>query len=98
MLMTLVENAVKHGLEPQPGAVAISLSALRRDDALEIIVGDDGAGLGSGAPGAGVGLRNLRERLGAMYGAAANFRLLRTEAGRTEARLTLPAKPLLVPA
>jgi sensor histidine kinase YesM len=91
MLMTLVENAVKHGLEPQPGPVSITLSAERAGNALRVTVLDDGAGLGRAAsPGEGVGLSNLRERLAAMYGHTAGFTLSRAREGLTEARLMLP--------
>jgi signal transduction histidine kinase len=93
MLMTLVENAIKHGVEPQPGAVSVCLSARRRAEALVVSVTDDGAGLAQAAAAEGVGLSNLRERLAAMYGAAGSFELLRTEAGLTEARLSLPLEP-----
>jgi signal transduction histidine kinase len=93
MLMTLVENAVKHGLEPQPGPVSITLAASRQDGALHLTVADDGAGLAAAKQGEGVGLRNLRERLAA-YGPAARFTLSRSAAGVTEARLVLPDAPI----
>jgi sensor histidine kinase YesM len=90
MLMTLVENAVKHGLEPQPGPVSITLSAGQAGGALQVSVRDDGAGVGKAAPVEGVGLSNLRERLAAMYGHKASFTLSRAPEGLTEARLMLP--------
>lgn len=91
MLLSLVENAVQHGLEPQPGAVHISVRAEAEGGALRVTVSDDGAGLQSGVVlGSGVGLRNLRERLAALFGAAAQFSLERSAAGRTEAALRLP--------
>ncbi|MFK3740287.1 sensor histidine kinase [Massilia sp. TN1-12] len=92
LLMTLVENAVRHGLEPKPGPVRIALGAQRQGAMLRIAVADDGAGLtGAGpAPGGGVGLHNLRQRLQALYGTDARFSLARTEAGMTEAVLVLP--------
>ena len=90
MLMTLVENAVKHGLERQPGAVRIGVRADADAAALRIIVSDDGPGIGKAVFGSGVGLRNLRERLAALYGDGAHFALLRLDAGVTEARLVLP--------
>lgn len=90
MLMTLVENAVKHGLERQPGAVRIGVHAQARGALLRIVVRDDGPGIGNTVFGSGVGLRNLRERLGALYGDGARFELLRLDSGVTEARLDLP--------
>jgi signal transduction histidine kinase len=92
LLMTLVENAVKHGVERKAGPVSVSVKASRGGESVRITVDDDGAGLGSAVLGNGVGLRNLRERLAALYGAAAAFDLRRTPAGVTEAVLTLPYK------
>lgn len=97
MLMTLVENAVKHGLEPKPGPVSITLDARRDGDSLRVAVRDDGAGLAGGAAD-GVGLANLRERLSAMYGNAARFDLSRSAAGGTEACLVLPLNRIPVQA
>jgi signal transduction histidine kinase len=91
-LMTLVENAVKHGVERKAGPVSVSVKASRGGESVRITVDDDGAGLGGTVLGSGVGLRNLRERLAALYGAAAAFDLRRTPAGVTEAVLTLPYK------
>jgi LytS/YehU family sensor histidine kinase len=90
MLMSLVENAVQHGVEPMPGRVCVRLQADNADGKLRVLVIDDGAGAASNALGSGVGLRNLRARLQAQYGIAASF-ALRIEAGKaTEAELTLP--------
>jgi hypothetical protein len=90
LLMTLVENAVKHGVERKPGPVCVTLDVQRAGEAVTIVVGDDGAGLGDTVIGSGVGLRNLRQRIAALYGDAAGFDLRRTPAGVTEAVLTLP--------
>ena len=90
MLMTLAENAVKHGLERQPGAVRIGLRAAAQGADLCVTVCDDGPGIGKAVFGSGVGLRNLRERLAALYGKRARFELLRLDRGVTEARLVLP--------
>jgi hypothetical protein len=92
LLMTLVENAVKHGVERKPGPVIVTLDAQRAGTAVTITVGDDGAGISAAVLGSGVGLRNLRQRIAALYGAAAAFDLVRTPAGVTEAVLTLPYK------
>ncbi|KRC00708.1 hypothetical protein ASE26_22140 [Duganella sp. Root198D2] len=97
MLMSLVENAVQHGVEPKPGAVCVSVAAaLRGDGRLGIIVRDDGGGLqrgqGTTLLGSGVGLRNVRERLQALYGGRAAFELRQAADGATEAELLLPVE------
>jgi len=89
MLMSLVENAVQHGVEPKPGAVRVSVAAAERAGRLSIVVRDDGAGL-QAALGSGVGLRNVRERLHALFGERAAFELRTAADGATEAQLLLP--------
>lgn len=90
MLMSLVENAVQHGVEPMPGKVRVRLQAAQHDGVLRIVVSDDGAGASTNAFGSGFGLRNLRARLQAQFNGAASF-TLRIEEGRaTEAELLLP--------
>jgi signal transduction histidine kinase len=96
LLMTLVENAVKHGVERKPGPVQVALEARRSGAAVSIVVSDDGAGIVDAVLGHGVGLRNLRQRLDALYGARAAFDLRRTPAGLTEAVLTLPVVAMAV--
>ena len=90
LLMTLVENAVKHGVERKPGPVRVMLDAQQAGEAVTVTVGDDGAGLTGTVPGSGVGLHNLRQRLDTLYDGRAGFSLGRTAAGVTEAVLTLP--------
>jgi len=90
MLMTLVENAVKHGVEPKPGAVHVGVSASISAQTLTIIVSDNGAGLQDKVFGTGVGLRNLRERLAMLYGEQAHFELRIGADGSTESVLNLP--------
>jgi sensor histidine kinase YesM len=89
MLMSLVENAVQHGLEPKPGAVHIAVQVWQEQDSLHVRVSDTGAGPGAAVLGSGVGLRNVRERLQALYGERAAF-TLRAGEGATEALLRLP--------
>ncbi len=72
MIPTLVENAIKHGLEPKAEGGSISVSATVVGDKLKVSVADTGMGFSS-APGAGVGLANIRERLKALYGDKANL-------------------------
>jgi signal transduction histidine kinase len=75
MLITLVENAIKHGLNalPEGGAVRIA-AAVDEAGRLRIEVADDGAGF-QAAAGGGTGLANIRARLGALYGEAARLDL-----------------------
>jgi sensor histidine kinase YesM len=89
MLMTLVENAVKHGVAPV-GRGDVRVLASRRDDRLVVAVCDDGRGLG-GPIGQGLGLANVRERLRALYGEAAVLALESAPGGGTVARLEVPA-------
>jgi signal transduction histidine kinase len=74
LLLSLVENAVKHGLEPLASGGTIRLEARRAGESLVIAVTDTGRGL-AGALGNGVGLANLRERLQALYADRARFTL-----------------------
>ena len=91
LLMTLVENAVQHGVEPQPGVVAVSVEVEQLDAGVRIRVSDDGAGIGQVVLGSGVGLRNLRERLHALYAGRAAFQLAARAGGGADAILELPA-------
>ena len=81
LLITLVENAIKHGIDPRPGPGRIEIDAVRDGDALRVQVRDDGAGLQPGLS-TGVGLANVREQLAARYGARAAFVLSPAAEGR----------------
>ncbi|MBC7620692.1 MAG: histidine kinase [Candidatus Saccharibacteria bacterium] len=67
VVMTLVENAIKHGLEPKRGGGSIVVSATRSGDWIKISVADTGVGfagaVGTSTGGTGVGLVNIQERL-----------------------------------
>ena len=81
MLPSLVENAIKHGLEPQREGGRIEVTAERvltpTGEHIRLQVKDTGKGLTDGLTqgGAGVGLSNLRERLAAIYGDKGRFSL-----------------------
>ncbi|WP_155440671.1 sensor histidine kinase [Pseudoduganella ginsengisoli] len=90
MLMSLVENAVRHGVEPKPGEVTVRVSAMAAGGCLVMTVADNGAGLADTVLGNGVGLRNVRQRLAALYGGSASVALRVTERGWTESVLVLP--------
>jgi len=74
LLITLVENAIKHGIEPRPGPGRIEVSAIREGDRLRLRVVDDGAGLQPGI-GGGMGLANVREQLAQRFGDRAGLEL-----------------------
>lgn len=88
LLMSLVENAVVHGIEPKPGAGHIAVRARRAGGALLVRVEDDGVGLSPGV-GTGVGLSNVRAHLHARYGAAARVTLTSDSASGTVATITI---------
>ncbi len=74
-LLTLVENAVRHGIDPAEQGGTIRVQARRLPDGrLQAQVADTGVGLREAAP-PGTGLANLRERLAAFYGDAATLEL-----------------------
>jgi anti-sigma regulatory factor (Ser/Thr protein kinase) len=95
MLISLVENAVKHGIEPKKGPVQISVRAARRQDGqLALTVRDDGVGFGGASSGSGIGLSNIRERLRHLYGSQAALTLTALEQGGLEACICLPLQAL----
>ena len=98
MLQTLVENAIKHGLEPKPGGGTIWILARRMDDQVTVTVADDGLGFDGNSSGTGIGLKNLRERLRLTYGERASFALVSNFPSGAAATLTLPAPAPAVPA
>ena len=91
LLQPLVENAVKHGVEPKPGPVSLSVVALLDGDHLRIAVSDTGMGLFSTGPVGGFGLENIRSRLRSLHGPAAELRLEARPEGGTVATLEVPA-------
>ena len=92
MLLTLIENALKHGLAPLAEGGAISVHAVEEDGRLVLRVVDTGRGLVPGS-GGGTGLANIRARLKAMYGAAATLSLHLNEPRGVVAEIGLPASP-----
>jgi len=89
MLQTLVENAIKHGLEPKPEGGRIEVSAEVVDGRLAVHVRDDGSGFAPKGEG-GVGLANVRERLEALYGTRAELIISVPQGGGTCATIKLP--------
>jgi len=97
MLQTLVENAIKHGLEPKPGGGTIWVLARRHDDHATVTVADDGQGFNTHSGGTGIGLKNLRERLRLTYGNAASFAIVSNFPAGVAATLTLPLPATMPP-
>jgi signal transduction histidine kinase len=91
MLQTLVENAIKHGLEPVPGGGTIWVIARETGGKVAVTVADDGRGFSDQGGGTGIGLRNIRERLKLAYGDAASFSIVANFPRGVAATLTLPA-------
>lgn len=89
MLVTLVENAIKHGLAPLPEGGSIRLLARERARVLQVQVRDDGAGFRS-TSGAGVGLTNIRMRLATLHGSAGRLVLEQNATRGVTATLDLP--------
>ncbi len=91
MLQGLVENAIKHGLEPKAegGRLRVRAEVVHGD--LVLSVEDSGLGFGRArTAGTGVGLANIRERLQLLYGDAASLTLAENPGGGTRATITLP--------
>ena len=95
MLQTLVENAVKHGLEPKPEGGKLVIKAEIVHGKLALTVQDSGLGFGQAATaGTGVGLANIRERLQLLYGTKAGLTIGENPGGGTRVTLSVPYKPV----
>lgn len=88
-LMTLIENAIEHGIEPQLGGGRVAVSASCDDARLTLSVSDNGAGFRA-SMGDGIGLINLQERLHTLFGERAELRLDAGEEGGVRAVITMP--------
>jgi LytS/YehU family sensor histidine kinase len=90
-LQPLVENAIRHGLYPKPGAGRIEIRAHRDDGSLCVEVCDDGPGLPKTGPVRdGLGLANTRARLAQLYGPLGRLYLESPAAGGLKATLVVP--------
>jgi LytS/YehU family sensor histidine kinase len=90
MLLTLVENALKHGLQPMVEGGSVQVAAARSPAGqLVLTVADTGRGMGSGH-GHGTGLANVRARLKSIYGTGASLALAVNEPRGVVATITLP--------
>jgi signal transduction histidine kinase len=109
LLQPLVENSIRHGLEPQIEGGVIALRAEQLGDLLVLSVCDSGVGLSADGAAAvqpptevggdgGFGLVQVRERLATLYGDSARLELLPAPGGGTLARVSLPCAALRVAA
>jgi Histidine kinase/Histidine kinase-, DNA gyrase B-, and HSP90-like ATPase len=91
MLQSLVENSIKHGLEPKPEGGAVTISADIVDGRLRVTVADTGLGFAAASrPGTGVGLANVRERLSALYGGRARLSIDANDPSGTIVTIDVP--------
>ena len=91
MLQSLVENAIKHGLEPKAEGGLLSVSAEIVHGKLAVTVADTGLGFGKAeTAGTGIGLSNIRERLALLYGNKASLNVTEPTGGGTAVTITLP--------
>src|SRR5690606_28158952 len=93
MLQTLVENAIKHGLEPRTGGGTVWIRARRSDGIVAVTVADDGDGFNSKTSGTRIRLKNASERLRLVYAAEAALAVVANFPAGAAATITVPAVP-----
>ncbi|HKI02806.1 MAG TPA: histidine kinase [Thermoanaerobaculia bacterium] len=91
-LLTLVENAVRHGIDPSEEGGRIDIDIERRGERCVVRVTDTGAGLHPSANGLGTGLTTLRERLQLIFGDAAHLRLISGAPRGVAVEVNMPAR------
>ncbi len=99
LLQPLLENSIKHGLEPRIDGGTVTLrSRLTPEGRLKVEVEDDGVGIdpsrpvagGLARPGTGIGMRNVRERMEVLYGASAVVEIESRPGRGTKVTLVMP--------
>ncbi len=97
LLQPLIENSIKHGLEPRIHGGTVTLRSRLEGDRVHIEVADDGVGMGnrpvSALPrsGAGIGMKNVQERLEVLYGDQAQFSVISNPGRGTLVSIEIPA-------
>jgi two-component system LytT family sensor kinase len=99
LLQPLIENSIKHGLEPRIDGGTVTLrSRITGDGRLLVEVEDDGVGMAPGRatageikrPGTGIGMRNVRERMQVLYGDSAEVSIESRPGRGTKVALIMP--------
>ncbi|MGA3334367.1 MAG: histidine kinase [Terracidiphilus sp.] len=97
LLQPLIENSIKHGLEPRIQGGTITLRSRLEGERISIEVSDDGVGM-TGSPdsairrtGAGIGMKNVQERLEVLYGNQARFNVVSNPGRGTVVSIEIPA-------
>ena len=97
LLQPLIENSIKHGLEPRMHGGTVTLRSRLNGDRVLIQVADDGVGISGRPPtslhpsGAGIGMKNVRERLEVLYGNQARFEVVSNPGRGTLVSIEIPA-------
>jgi two-component system LytT family sensor kinase len=97
LLQPLIENSIKHGLEPRIHGGTVTLRSQLNGDRVRIEVADDGVGIGNRPAsalrrsGAGIGMKNVRERLDVLYGNQAQFNVVSNPGRGTLVSIEIPA-------
>jgi signal transduction histidine kinase len=89
-LLTLVENSIKHGLEPKRGGGLINITAQPAGEHVVIEVRDTGQGFSASSSGTGLGLANIKQRFAILYGEAATLELTAPQEGGVTATMRIP--------
>ena len=94
LIQTLVENAIKHGIEPKVGPATISVVAKSSPDSKSVLIEvvDNGVGLQNSpnSKGTGLGLSSVRDRLRLLYGNEADLQIAGVQSGGVVARIQVP--------
>ena len=97
LLQPLIENSIKHGLEPRINGGTVTLRSRLERNRVLIEVADDGVGMGTRPasalrrPGAGIGMKNVQERLDVLYGSQAHFNIVSNPGRGTLVSIDIPA-------
>jgi len=92
ILQPLLENALEHGFAHQPANGHLGVSACVKNDVLQLVVEDNGAGITTGATGNGVGLSTTSKRLGELYGHLGRLALEKGASGGSRVIVEIPLK------